>query len=734
MIQPSNGKGTWLQHARAINNSVRNMGIYCLGGRGTGKSWELSLAIAWQEYLAGIPGVIFDPLGTLSRYFFSKLVRTLTYLPKSERKKVWERIIYVDMSGRSGFVSPFPLYYRQGNETLQEISERLLTVVELTNPGLVSNAPVTWPSTRRLGVHAGTVLAALQFQVTELEDLLFHTVEWEKAGRFQDAITRNPDAIPAVSYFRNSYVPLSRSDKTRLISTLQDHVFKFTSDKNLRAVFAAPAPGVTLERVAAKWQKVFLDFSGISNPHTKRFALLWTFSTLYEFIKTRSRSDPPFGIIVDEFADLATKVENGTNPLATLLDEFIQQYMRNSNIWLTIAHQSVQQIDDQLRNTLLSLGTYLFAQPPTMEAARILADAVFLRDPYRVKYWRPVYGRFLPRGSTDIPEEPQFMPLEEQRELFAQQLRKLPAQQFLLRPAEREGVISTAVYPITIRGVDLDPVTNEYHYPDQTLLDTLYPKLAAKDGIPIQDILKEQETRLTQGISQNPPQQTHTLPDGGDQEQHQLKTDPTLPALEEDYLPDEAQCAFLSFLVAHPDTPISSVYKAVGLSGRKGNEMRMCLNSQGFIQELEVRAHRGRPLKFVIPTMQAFTFLEKDPPSGRGGVIHRHVQQMVRDGAIAKGYSATCEKALGTGGIVDVHLEKGTQRMAVEIAITSTVERESTHIRNCLAAGYDYVYALFADEELEERVEKELQDTCSEDAVRKVRLLPLNRLSQVGYG
>src|SRR5918996_1516143 len=138
MIQSSNGKGTWLQHARAIKNSPRNMGTYVLGGRGTGKSWLLSLVFAWSDFLAHRPQVIFDPLGTTSRYFLYKLVRILSYLPKAEHAKVWERVAYCDMSGRSGFVTPFPLYYRRDTETLQEIAERILTVIELSSPGLVA--------------------------------------------------------------------------------------------------------------------------------------------------------------------------------------------------------------------------------------------------------------------------------------------------------------------------------------------------------------------------------------------------------------------------------------------------------------------------------------------------------------------------------------------------------------------------------------------------------------------
>jgi DNA-binding Lrp family transcriptional regulator len=424
-----------------------------------------------------------------------------------------------------------------------------------------------------------------------------------------------------------------------------------------------------------------------------------------------------------------------------LFDEFLQQYMRNSNIWLTIAHQSIQQLDEQLRNTVLSLGNYLFGQVPTMEAARILADAVFFRDPYRVKYWRPVYGRILPRGA-DIPEEPEFMPLEEQRELFAQQLRKLPAQQFLLRPAEREGVISTAVYPISIRGVDLDPVTNEYHYPDQKLLDTLFPKLAAKDGIPIQEILREQETRLTQDITQHLPGQTRTeplpaeeerqiatLPQDGHPTQEKTRTDPSRRTLDED------QRTFLTFLMANPETPVSALPKELRISAAQGTMIRENLKQHGLIEELDVRTGRigaGRPTKFVIPTLQAFELMGHEPPQGRGGVVHRALQHAVSEGALAKGYNTKVEYRLPTGAIVDVHLEKWQERIAVEIAVLSKPSREIAHIKQSLEAHYDKIYAVFADTHLLERTSEALAGELTDAERAKIQLLPVSKLTSVG--
>jgi hypothetical protein len=67
-------------------------------------------------------------------------------------------------------------------------------------------------------------------------------------------------------------------------------------------------------------------------------------------------------------------------------------------------------------------------------------------------------------------------------------------------------------------------------------------------------------------------------------------------------------------------------------------------------------------------------------------------------GAVANGFTAKSEYDIGNGGIVDVHLEKGEIRIAVEIAVASRPSREIAHIKNCLATGYDRMYDVFADE------------------------------------
>ena len=115
---------------RSLSRSSRSMGIYVLAGRGTGKSRLLGRKITMQDFLAGILQVIFDPIGATIDNFLDKVIRFLDPLPRVDRDLFWDRIIYVDMSGKDGYITPFPLYYRMGSElSLLEISERYLQTI-----------------------------------------------------------------------------------------------------------------------------------------------------------------------------------------------------------------------------------------------------------------------------------------------------------------------------------------------------------------------------------------------------------------------------------------------------------------------------------------------------------------------------------------------------------------------------------------------------------------------------
>jgi hypothetical protein len=343
------------------------------------------------------------------------------------------------------------------------------------------------------------VLAALGLPITHAENLLRHPEEWQRNGTFAEAIRRNPQAAPSVVFFQEEFIPARPAERRRLLNPYFEKIFTFSLDVNLRCQFGALKPGIDWEEVEEEGLTVLLDFRDETDPEMRRFKLLWVFSSLYEFIKRRGRREMPLAVTIDEFSAMAYKVTAGTNPLAAMLDEFIQQYLRGQNIWLTVAHQSIEQIDEQVRNSLLSLGTYMFGRVATPAEARILADVLFKRDPYLVKHWRKVWGtepitlggRYAGSVNVVIDYEPEFMPLEEQQELFAQHLTEQGLFEFLCRPAIREGEVSKTVIPISIANLDRDEETGEYQFPNYDRVARLRRALESQAGIPAATILQE---------------------------------------------------------------------------------------------------------------------------------------------------------------------------------------------------------------------------------------------------
>src|SRR5215216_1665618 len=151
-----------------LPDDARSMGIHIQAGKGSGKSRLMGRLIAWLDFVRGVPLVILDPHGPTIDNFLDKLTR----MPRELQERLWQRVLYVDMSGQSGQVIPFPLYYRLGNESLYDISQRYLDVVRKLDPYLQTASVEGWNPLWRTGTYIGMILAGLNFQITEAEKLL----------------------------------------------------------------------------------------------------------------------------------------------------------------------------------------------------------------------------------------------------------------------------------------------------------------------------------------------------------------------------------------------------------------------------------------------------------------------------------------------------------------------------------------------------------------------------------
>src|SRR4051812_5318081 len=122
-------------------------------------------------------------------------------------------MVYVDVGAKGDYPVSFPIYYRQADETLAEISQRYLDVIKKLDPALQSASVMGFNAILRVGRPTGMVLSALGCQVTEAEDLLTRPKAW--LPRIEQVSGDNDELLPALAFFRQ-YAGLPSRDQERL--------------------------------------------------------------------------------------------------------------------------------------------------------------------------------------------------------------------------------------------------------------------------------------------------------------------------------------------------------------------------------------------------------------------------------------------------------------------------------------------------------------------------------------
>jgi hypothetical protein len=503
----------WAQWAGGRYN-----GTNLTGSRGSGKS-TFAADIGFYDFLhdGGIGQILLDPIGVgLIDTFLWRLWGFLKGVPRSHLDRFLRRVKYINVAATDS-ICAWPLLYKTGKErSLLDVAERYLQTILLTSPWLMHAQVQGWPPLHYIGAQTAVILAALDEPLTIAFDLLRNPEQWRSAGRFAEAVKRYPaEAGPAAAFFLDEYIPAGQANRRRLLNPYFDRLFLFQLDPQLRAMFGASTPGIDWEEVEREKQTVLIDFRDEMNQELKRFKLLWILSVIFGYIKLRGRRNYPLGLICDEFSSICSHMPGGSTPLGDLMSELITIYQRNHHVYFTCSYQSVATIPESLRYVLLRLGNLVVGKPPTMTEARLMADLIFARDPYRVQHYKNTWGSDYSRstgrtGHYVIDQEPVYLPLESQLELNALRLYHQRLFEFMLRPAVGEGDVAAEAFPINIAHLARDRKTGEFSFPDQAIVPAFRTLLAAQSGVPMQTLLAEQDALLqpappAQGNGRQPP-------------------------------------------------------------------------------------------------------------------------------------------------------------------------------------------------------------------------------------
>lgn len=222
----------------------------------------------------------------------------------------------------------------------------------------------------------------------------------------------------------------------------------------------------------------------------------------------------PVSFMIDELTYLVGTAAQNDELLTADIDELVNRITRSHGVWLTLTTQELFQLPEQIRQTVVSMGTVIFGQTADSKAAQELAERYFRYDPHLVKKeetrWRTVYDPNRRRGQP-----PEAAPVErtveytrdEQTYLKSRIFLDLAPFHFLIGQSRREGELPTSLRPFTIERVDAG------EYPNRTTTDSLRTQLMRRDGIKTATILTEIGNRLTD--SPQPPPQPATAESRG---------------------------------------------------------------------------------------------------------------------------------------------------------------------------------------------------------------------------
>lgn len=479
----------WVSKLGWLSDRSRRMPIFLRAGSGSGKSRLMGRILAWQDFLRGTPLVIIDPHGPTIDNFLDKIIR----LPAELQKRIWSRVRYVDMSGRYGSVTPFPLYYRLGNESLYEIAQRPLDVIRKIDPHLQTASVEGWNALHRTGTYTGMVLAALTWQITEAKKIL------QNPEILEQYITPGqsfyPELRPAAAFFQD--LNEARGNlRNRRTDAFFNKFDPFYLDPTMKAMFGARQQGIDWNEVMSNKQAVLFDFRHVQDIERRRFMMMWVFQYFLNFIKQRGagRHDP-ISLFIDELTAFFSVQSFEAGQFAADVDELINVIARNYSLWLCIASQELYQFSDQLQKTLLTMGTQIHGVTSDPYAAEAMAHQFYRYDPDSIRKVEPVYFGM---GNYHIPTIIDYKSVEftaeEQRVLQGYQFRDLKRFCFLVRPAMTEGDLTGPMVEISIENLDRN------QYPNEALTAKARAQLMKRDGRVVQDLLDNIDHRLSSDI------------------------------------------------------------------------------------------------------------------------------------------------------------------------------------------------------------------------------------------
>lgn len=513
---------------RLVSTSTMKQGTRIVAGVGAGKSRLLGRVFAWHLLLSGQAGVILDPTGGVVDNLFSKII---CFTPK-EQEKIWQRIRYI-APGTKEIVFPTPLYYRLDKQDMFfEIANRFPYVLKRIDPFLASAPILGWNSLHECAIHAGKIATALGEQIDFVAALVEHPGQYK--AQLRQVLAQYPELKPDLDYFRALMDPSASSLREKRTGSFKNKLLPFVADPVRMATYAGKKNRLNWKKLLKQRMIVIIDYRNQLDPDHLQFDMVWHLRTFMDAIKERGVAGrgQEVTLVADEItALLGQRGQDGQALLAEDLRELVTRIGRNFGVNVLVAHQSLQQIHEDVQDVLMGMGNQLVGQLASFADAMQMARQFLRYNPYKVKkierVWHTIH---YPTTAYPVPEvidikTHEFTP-EEQLLAWVNRILDLGRFRFYVQLATGEGGKKGAVQKLSIANLDKD------QYPQEEILAPLRQALARRDGIPLAEALQALHKPL-EGEPKKPktrPAKPATLITTHANTDHLPETTPPVPA------------------------------------------------------------------------------------------------------------------------------------------------------------------------------------------------------------
>jgi DNA helicase HerA-like ATPase len=156
---------------------------------------------------------------------------------------------------------------------------------------------------------------------------------------------------------------------------------------------------------------------------------------------------------------------------------------------------------------------------------------------------------------------------------------------------------------------------------------------------------------------------------------------------------------------------------------------------KGFIEEVSPTPSKTQVEKVVLKKEVTVTHHTDLPIVSSQNIeqkevsYHRYLQTLIKRMAEQRGFKAVIEESILDGkGRVDVGLERGTEKIACEISITTNDEHELQNVQKCLISGYTRVVLCSPDKNKLEKLKNSMAPKLKIDDREKVLFLSPDEL------